>query len=310
LAFLHLNSLRVDIAKMLGHLLLVVLAITTPAMALHVQLNSIPSSVAESSPEQIKMQTNAIWAKAAEGLSTEASKVADNKDICNHIHAPSMANYHLWKPDEEWFSQIGQDKRLANLLNSTAGFFIESGAADGELNSNTLHFEKKGWTGLLVEPHPQTFQTLLGKNRKAHAYNGALSTARDYGTLYLDVADCAGYSGDGECSQVVNGNGNTTIEVQVAPLEELLTCLEQSTVDFWSLDVEGVEGAILKSFPFEHVEMGVLLIEMNKAEDNNKQIEQVMESNGFQECGRTAFDRIYVNPLYFNKRGLQIPATC
>jgi len=295
---------------MLGHLLLVVLAITTPAMALRVQLNSIPSSIAESSPEQIKMQTNTIWAKAAEGLSYKV-KAADNKDICNHIHAPSKANYHLWKPDEEWFSQVGQDKRLANLLNSTAGFFIESGAADGELNSNTLHFEKKkGWTGLLVEPHTQTFQTLLGKNRKAHAYNGALSTTRDSGTMYLDVTDCAGYDGDGECSHVVNGSGNTTIEVQVAPLEELLTCLGQSTVDFWSLDVEGVEGTILKSFPFKHVEIGILLIEMNKSKDNNKQIEQVMERNGFQECGRTLLDRIYVNPLYFNKRGLQIPATC
>ena len=289
------------------------IATVTPAMALHFKLDSIPSTIAESSPEQIKKQTKAIWAQATEGPSTKAYKLeaADNKDICKQIHEPSKADYDLWKPGEEWFSQVGQDKRLANLWNSTTGFFIESGAADGEINSNTLHFEmKKGWTGLLVEPHPQTFQTLLGKNRKAHAFNGALSTTGNFGTMYLDLHDCAGYEGDGECSHIVNGSGKITVEVQVAPLGELLTCLGHSTVDFWSLDVEGVEGTILSSFPFERVVVGVLLIEMNKSGDNNKQIEQVMESNGFQECGRTLFDRIYVNPLYFNERGLQIPATC
>ena len=35
------------------------------------------------------------------------------------------------------------------------GFFIEAGADDGELLSNTLYLEfKRGWTGLLVEPNP------------------------------------------------------------------------------------------------------------------------------------------------------------
>jgi hypothetical protein len=38
------------------------------------------------------------------------------------------------------------------------GFFIEAGAHNGVEASNTLYLEKKlGWTGILVEPNPQTF---------------------------------------------------------------------------------------------------------------------------------------------------------
>jgi hypothetical protein len=38
------------------------------------------------------------------------------------------------------------------------GFFIEAGADDFELHSNTLLFElEHTWTGLLVEPNPTVF---------------------------------------------------------------------------------------------------------------------------------------------------------
>ena len=45
--------------------------------------------------------------------------------------------------------------------------FLEAGAFDGELLSNSLLFEmKKGWTGVLIEPNPVAFDMLLTKNRK------------------------------------------------------------------------------------------------------------------------------------------------
>jgi hypothetical protein len=47
------------------------------------------------------------------------------------------------------------------------GFVVEAGANDGLTISNSLYFElKHNWTGLLVEPDPIAFQTLLTANRK------------------------------------------------------------------------------------------------------------------------------------------------
>eukprot|EP00747_Dinoflagellata_sp_TGD_P028765 gnl/TRDRNA2_/TRDRNA2_133469_c0_seq1.p1 gnl/TRDRNA2_/TRDRNA2_133469_c0~~gnl/TRDRNA2_/TRDRNA2_133469_c0_seq1.p1 ORF type:complete len:301 (+),score=50.27 gnl/TRDRNA2_/TRDRNA2_133469_c0_seq1:97-999(+) len=236
---------------------------------------------------------------------------------CDQVHQPGSGQYNLTsRPDSssmrlKSFSQIRQDLRLAQVLSSANGFFIESGAADGETDSNTLHFEMKGWTGLLVEPNPRTFLKLLSKHRKAYSYNGALSTTGEFGTMNLQLEDCYGPGkGDGECSTIVSKQGINTVEVQVAPLDKLLACLKQTTVDLWSLDVEGVESMVLDQFPFHEVEVGLLLIEMNKSENNNKQIEDIMKKQGFQECGQTTYDRIYMNPSYFLRRGLETPSQC
>jgi hypothetical protein len=57
------------------------------------------------------------------------------------------------------------------------GYFIEAGAYDGEMISNTLYLEKKmGWTGLLVEPNPDAFAELVNKKRRAHLFGHCLST--------------------------------------------------------------------------------------------------------------------------------------
>lgn len=53
------------------------------------------------------------------------------------------------------------------------GFYIEAGAFDGEIRSNSLFYElKKGWNGLLVEPNPDAFADLKLKviSRKISKY--------------------------------------------------------------------------------------------------------------------------------------------
>ena len=62
--------------------------------------------------------------------------------------------------------QYGQAKAVEKIFRGKKnGFFIEAGAFDGENFSNTLLFElKHNWTGLLVEPNPDLYQGLYGKN--------------------------------------------------------------------------------------------------------------------------------------------------
>ncbi|KAK7073882.1 hypothetical protein SK128_006577, partial [Halocaridina rubra] len=94
------------------------------------------------------------------------------------IHLPSTEPYNLKNPDQKHFSEIGQSEYMDNqiLHGQRNGFFIEVGAIDGEYLSNTLYFERElGWTGLLIEPNTDTYQSLLLKNRKAYSVNAALS---------------------------------------------------------------------------------------------------------------------------------------
>lgn len=64
------------------------------------------------------------------------------------------------------------------------GFFVESGARDGEAHSNTLYYENtKKWTGLLVEPSPVEFPGILKTRRHSWAFFGGLATTSPKDTV-------------------------------------------------------------------------------------------------------------------------------
>lgn len=63
------------------------------------------------------------------------------------------------------------------ILGQTGGFFVESGAFDGEYGSNTLFMERHlQWKGILVEPDRKSFDKLLAKRRRSWALPVCLAT--------------------------------------------------------------------------------------------------------------------------------------
>jgi len=244
------------------------------------------------------------------------------------LQRPSSELYNLAAgTNASTYSQMGQDTMLLPVLQQLgSGFFVESGAFDGETGSNTLYYELKlGWRGLLVEPSPDTFSKLLGKHRRAHAYQGCLSTSDHAETFQFSVEtegpETRVFSVPTEGrAGMIDGDGHYAVEAQ--PLHALMEQAGESSVDFWSLDVEGSESHVLQSTDFSKVEVGVLLIEMNKSEENNRGIYEVMKKEGFHNIGHSIFDKVkgsgkrdgildqvFVNPKYFQKRGLLVPTS-
>ena len=73
--------------------------------------------------------------------------------------------------EDNFKSQNGQDKYLFSLMRNKKGFFVELGACDGVLFSNSHYFEKElGWNGILIEPNPIYWEDLK-KNRSCHLSN-------------------------------------------------------------------------------------------------------------------------------------------
>jgi len=235
--------------------------------------------------------------------------------------------YQLEHPSKGFFSQHGQDECLwPELLGpiteyylsrgrekdgeKQSPFFVESGARNGEDDSNTLFLERAhGWNGLLIEPSNVEYPRLVEKNRKCYSWQGCLSpTGRSEDVQFLD-------EGNGR-SKV--GKGEETMTVQAESLLSLLQGINKDsnvhTVDFWSLDIEGSEPPVLETTDFQAIEFGVLMIEMNKSEESNKRIRKVMQENNFREIGGTRYDVpggildfVFVNPAYFEARGISIP---
>jgi len=217
---------------------------------------------------------------------------------------PSDKPYQLGSPNKKSYAQWGQDLLLLPIFQKLGkGFFVESGAFDGESCSNTLFYEKLGWTGLLVEPNPTFTNTILGKHRKSYYFNGCLSPTPHEETLHFQDE---GGVGLGHLSK------SGSYEVLAETLQDLMQSIGRKTIDFWSLDIEGSESAVLKATDFARVEVGVLLIEMNKSAANNAAIKEIMDKEGFVDIGHTNYDggwldHIFVNPKYFVARGLAVP---
>ena len=79
--------------------------------------------------------------------------------------ASSTTVYNFTRSIEQVdLSGQGQPKRLNDEIFKNRiknGFYIEAGAFDGELRSNSLIYELiSGWDGLLVEPNPSAFEEL------------------------------------------------------------------------------------------------------------------------------------------------------
>ena len=102
----------------------------------------------------------------------------------------NLSKHHQSKFDNSNNGQFGQALEVAKLFEMKQnGFFIEAGAFDGEIFSNTLLLEMNlNWTGLLIEPNPEIFQTLLTKNRKSYAIETCLSTKPIVTEVSFDVA--------------------------------------------------------------------------------------------------------------------------
>jgi hypothetical protein len=81
-----------------------------------------------------------------------------------------------------YFSQCGEDKFLEETFfsNKRNGTYIEMGALDGKLYSNSKYFEDHlGWKGILIEPHPEKFKDLEINRPNNHLFNELVSDANE-----------------------------------------------------------------------------------------------------------------------------------
>ena len=186
------------------------------------------------------------------------------------------------------WSQYGQDRYIANAM-PNGKYFIEIGGYDGEKFSNTLLLEKEyGWNGLLVEANPYTFEILKGRNRKAKSANtcigndsltfkisGSTSSSIDFITsthlkrINKDI-NTYGKSGDKRWS---HSGEEVTIECV-----SIMTLIDSTDIDYFSLDVEGSELYILQRLEWDKLNIKVFSVEVDQ---HKKEIIDFMSNKGY-----------------------------
>lgn len=202
-------------------------------------------------------------------------------------------------------SQHGQDRFVYERFfkSESSGIFVDIGAYDGVTFSNTLLFEELGWRGLCIEPLPGAFEKLKAE-RKATCLNCAISDSAGTGT-FLEVDMPSGfekmYSGlkanfDERHRKTIAQWGKNAKELKV-PIRRLVDILDENSirrVDYMSIDTEGSEWKILRSFDLHRYDVTVLSIENNY---QDQKIRKHMVDSGYRLVHVFAnIDELYAKP--------------
>ncbi len=197
-------------------------------------------------------------------------------------------------------SQLGQDilgLSVSGIANP--GFFVEFGASDGVALSNTHMLEKYfGWSGILSEPST-AWHNALKQNRSC-----IIDTRCVYSVSGEKISFSENYLG--ELSAITayaepNANGvlkrtTSSYEVETISLLNLLTAHNAPKfIEFLSIDTEGSEFEILKSFDFQSYRFGAICVEHNFT-DTREKINALLLANGYRQVHKdlSDFDDWYV----------------
>jgi FkbM family methyltransferase len=203
------------------------------------------------------------------------------------------------------WSQEGEDMILRRIFEGQQrGFYVDVGAHHPRRFSNTYYFYKRGWQGINIEPRPDALAAFRSARRRD--INLQAGVAEQSGTLQYYCFDEPALN-TFDPATVQQRLAQTpfkviqTIDIPVAPLSEILGkhLAPAQAVDFLSIDVEGLDLAVLRSNDWSRFRPRCVLVEsLNNSLQEAMQggIVQFMQSQDYELFGKT------FNTLVFRDR--------
>lgn len=241
-------------------------------------------------------------------LSHELSISLQRNQLYRETNWRSQAHYKSLKQGSSEYiehlkqlstSQLGQDIWVLEKSNfKRNGFFVEFGATDGVLLSNSYLLEKEfGWRGICAEPNPKFFKNLQ-INRNCTVSNECIGAttgekvrfvfAQEYGGMQKHMADDM-HKGKREAYL----DQGQEVELETISLHDFLIKYNApKKIDYLSIDTEGSEFEILKNFSFDEWDILYFSIEHNFT-SQRESILALMNSNGYKRFSNRFDDWYY-----------------
>ena len=186
----------------------------------------------------------------------------------------SLGGEEVWMLHRFWGNPIPEGKT-----------YIEIGAVDGRLFSNTIALDKSWhWKGLLVEG--STKNALKLANNRPDAFTVHAAVCSEPGTLTFYGSGPQGHAEKSE-RRVLRGRmlkrDNTPHEVACGPMSDYEHQAGLTDVAMFIVDVEGAEEVVINTHDWQRVPVNVLMTEALADEqdiEKNKQVRQTLVKHG------------------------------
>lgn len=200
----------------------------------------------------------------------------------------------------EYYSQFNQDEFVYEnyFKERTDGIFVDIGAYDGVIGSNSLFFENLGWQGVCIEPNPEMFKKLQ-ELRKCKCVPYAISdkseTARFFQIKEGGPATLSGLVDEYSQQAIARINKEVNqedqnfdyIDVECKTFESIV---KYKHIDYLSLDTEGNELKILQSIDYSEYFIDVITVENN---DYDQKFIDFLTQKGYQFVTRLGCDEVF-----------------
>lgn len=193
------------------------------------------------------------------------------------------------------YSQDGEDVTLAAFFQDRKhykGYFVDIGAHHPVRFSNTWMFYKKGWKGINIDPTPGSMKSFNWLRRRD--INLEIGIGSEAGNMtFFCFNEPALNTFDKEVArQRDTGKPYRIIKKEVVPILPLSQVLEKhllpnQIIDFFTIDVEGLDLAVLQSNDWKQFSPSYILVEdtaFSVGEFNDSEIYQFLRSKGYKIC--------------------------
>lgn len=158
-------------------------------------------------------------------------------------------------------------------------YAVEVGAGDGLKFSNTKLLEENGWRCLCIEASP-CFETLI-KYRKGPCVKACVFGENKSVNYFNDYRDRKTYLFNGilETLDTAQSAGDISF-IETVLLSDILDAVKApKRINYLSLNVNGAELSILKTFPFNEYHFDLMSIKIGH---NKESIKGLMEQKGYK----------------------------
>ena len=194
------------------------------------------------------------------------------------------------------YSQEGEDMILRRLFEKQkTGFYVDVGAHHPKRFSNTYFFYKLGWRGINVDVMPGSMIAFNRMRPRDINIEKPVSNKKQLLTYYaFNEPALNGFSK--ELSEERDGKGSYfvkfTKDIETSTLEEILddNLPKVQSIDFLSIDVEGLDFNVLRSTNLEKYHPKVILVEIlnsSLADIQISKIYQFLTDAGYELYAKT-----------------------